>query len=95
MSELIGLAPQSIAGLADVLLLYSGGWQYRRKKRACNHAGNADQPRIGRQLLAHFVLASAISLTLAPVAHAIHWHQRMTGPSLRASVKILIRPSSV
>ena len=34
-----------------------------------------------------FVEASAISLTLAPVAQATHWHQRMTGPSLRASVK--------
>src|SRR4029077_14024246 len=38
-----------------------------------------------------FVLASAISRTREPVAHATHWHQRTTGPSLRAAVRILIR----
>ena len=42
-----------------------------------------------------FVLASAISLTLAPVAHATHWHQRITGPALRASIRIFTRSSSV
>ena len=59
VAKLIGLVPQFLAGLGDIILLYSGGWQHRCQKGAYNQAGNTDQPGIGRQLLRHLTAGAA------------------------------------